>query len=94
MQKTQQAASPVTISRTRWTTTAGLLLAATSLTMAAMPPADTVLLHGHIYTANTQQRWVEALAIRGDSIVAVGTTARWKSCVRLRPRSSTSQAAW
>jgi predicted amidohydrolase YtcJ len=56
-------------------TAASLLLGATNLCMAAAPPADTVLLHGHIYTANPQQRWVEAVAIRGDNIVAVGTTA-------------------
>ncbi len=56
-------------------TAASLLLAATSLCMAATPPADTLLLHGHIYTANPQQRWVEGLAIRGDTIVAAGTTA-------------------
>ena len=69
-----QKRSKLSISQKR-ITTAGLLLAATTFCMAATPPADTLLLHGHIYTANPQQRWVEALAIRGDSIVAAGTTA-------------------
>jgi predicted amidohydrolase YtcJ len=60
----------------RWRLTAAcLLLTVTRLCLGATQPADTVLLHGHIYTANPQQRWVEALAIRGDSILAVGTTA-------------------
>ena len=35
--------------------------------------ADTVILHGKIYTLNPQQPWADALAIRGDHIVAVGS---------------------
>jgi predicted amidohydrolase YtcJ len=34
---------------------------------------DMVLLHGHIYTSNPQQKWAEAVAISDDKIVAVGT---------------------
>ena len=75
MKQTHRATREVTISQRRRITAASLLLAATTLCMGATPPADTLLLHGHIYTANPQQRWVEALAVRGDSIVAVGTTA-------------------
>ncbi len=37
-------------------------------------PADTVVVNAHIYTVNLQQPWAEALAIRGDRIVAVGST--------------------
>jgi predicted amidohydrolase YtcJ len=37
--------------------------------------ADTVVLHGRIYTLNPKQPWAEALAIRGDRIVAVGSEA-------------------
>ncbi len=51
------------------------MLTASGVCLAAPTAADVVLLHGHIYTANPQQRWVEALAIRGDSILAVGSTA-------------------
>jgi len=36
-------------------------------------PADTIVLHGKIYTLNPQQAWAEALAIRGERIVAVGS---------------------
>jgi predicted amidohydrolase YtcJ len=37
--------------------------------------ADTVVLHGRIYTLNSKQPWAQALAIRGDKIVAVGDDA-------------------
>jgi predicted amidohydrolase YtcJ len=49
-----------------------------SLAMAASAqrktqPADTIVLHGKIYTLNPKQEWAEALAIRGERIVAVGS---------------------
>jgi predicted amidohydrolase YtcJ len=37
-------------------------------------PADTVVLNARVYTVNPKQPWAEALAIRGDKIVAVGST--------------------
>jgi predicted amidohydrolase YtcJ len=37
--------------------------------------ADTVVLHGKIFTLNSKQPWAEALAIRGDRIIAVGSDA-------------------
>jgi predicted amidohydrolase YtcJ len=40
--------------------------------------ADTVVLHGRIYTLNPSQPWAEALAIRGDRIVAVGSDSEVK----------------
>jgi hypothetical protein len=40
----------------------------------APPPPDLVLLNARIFTANPAAPWAEALAIRGDRIVAVGTT--------------------
>src|SRR3984885_6792999 len=46
-----------------------------SLAGQALFSSDTVLVNGHIYTANTQNRWVEALAITGDKIDAVGSNA-------------------
>jgi predicted amidohydrolase YtcJ len=36
---------------------------------------DMVVLHGRIYTLDAKQPWVQALAIRGDKIVAVGDDA-------------------
>jgi predicted amidohydrolase YtcJ len=41
--------------------------------VAASPPADLVLLHGKIHTEDADRRIVQALAVRGNSIVAVGT---------------------
>jgi hypothetical protein len=39
----------------------------------AAPYAGLLLLHGHIYTANPDQPWVQALAIGGGKILAVGS---------------------
>lgn len=39
----------------------------------ATPSADLLMVNARIYTVNSRQPWAEALAIRGDRIVAVGT---------------------
>ena len=36
-------------------------------------PADTILLHGRIYTVNAKHPWAQALAIRDGKLVAVGS---------------------
>src|ERR1700753_3852928 len=36
--------------------------------------ADTLLVNGHIYTANPDAPWAEAVAIRGNRIEAIGST--------------------
>jgi len=36
-------------------------------------PADTIVLHGRVYTENTKQPWAQAVAIRGAKIAAVGS---------------------
>src|SRR6202167_1625966 len=46
-----------------------------SLTCQALFSSDTVLVNGHIYTANARHQWAEALAITGDKIDAVGSNA-------------------
>ncbi len=38
-------------------------------------PADVIVVHGHIFLADSTDTFVEALAIRGDTVMAVGTTA-------------------
>lgn len=52
-------------------------LVAASTTPASAQPrrtvADTVILHGKIYTVNPRQPWVEAVAIRNGRIIAVGS---------------------
>jgi len=45
------------------------------LSACAPPAADTVLLNGKIFTANPSQPWVEAVAVRGERVVAVGSSA-------------------
>lgn len=40
------------------------------------PPADLVLLHGRIHTEDAQRSVVEALAVRGNTVVAVGSNAQ------------------
>ena len=37
------------------------------------PAADTVIVNARIYTVNVRQPWAEALAIRGDKVLAVGS---------------------
>jgi predicted amidohydrolase YtcJ len=53
----------------------------------AAPPDTTLFVHGHIYTANPAQPWVEALAVQGAKIAAVGSdralSAQWGSKARV-----------
>ena len=41
-----------------------------------VPPADVILTNARIYTMNPQSKWAEAVAIRGEQIVAVGERKR------------------
>jgi predicted amidohydrolase YtcJ len=52
----------------------GCAVAAVGQTSAAVP-ADMLLVHGRIYTLDSRQPWVEALAVHNGRIVAVGTQA-------------------
>jgi len=53
-----------------------VILALLAVTSACAPPSpDAVLLNGRVFTANPAQPWAEALAVRGDRVIAVGTTA-------------------
>ena len=51
-----------------------LLLAAVTFPAAAESslPADIIVVNARIYTVNPQQAWAEAIAVRGDKILAVG----------------------
>src|SRR5688572_32854400 len=42
---------------------------------ATAPDPDTILTNGRVFTANPAQPWAEAIAIRGDRVIAVGSTA-------------------
>jgi predicted amidohydrolase YtcJ len=53
-------------------------LASTSTAVAQdvkAQPADTILINGKVYTADAKQLWAQAVAIRGEKIVAVGDGA-------------------
>lgn len=41
---------------------------------AAAAPADLVLFNGRVFTANMRSQVVEAFAVRGDTVIAVGTS--------------------
>ena len=56
---------------------AALALATTTLTLpawaAAEKPADVVFRNGAVYTVDPETPWADAVAVRGDRIVYVGT---------------------
>ncbi len=49
-----------------------LLLLLLALPAQATPPADTILYHGKVFTADADHPWAQAVAIRGARILAVG----------------------
>jgi len=52
-----------------------LILAVAASVPAAAQTADLILLNGRVYTLDPERPWAEAVAIEGDRITAVGTTA-------------------
>jgi predicted amidohydrolase YtcJ len=54
-------------------------LAAAAIASAQAPDADLLLINGKVFTADPAAPWVEAIAIRGERITAVGTTAAIRS---------------
>jgi predicted amidohydrolase YtcJ len=63
-----------------------IALGACAAARAAVPDT-TLFVHGHIYTADPAKPWVEALAVKGARIAAVGSdrelTSRWRSGARV-----------
>lgn len=57
------------------------LLVASVTPGQAQGPADLVLLNGRVYTLDESRPWAEAIAIRGDRVLAVGTTAEVRTFV-------------
>ena len=67
---------PLWPSRTmRCGSAAGIALFVGAAAACAPLPPDLVLLNARVFTADPAQPWTEALAIRGDRITAVGTSA-------------------
>jgi len=60
---------------TRSLARAGVLLWALLVGACAPAAPDLVLTGGRVFTATDERPWAEAIAIRGDRVVAVGTTA-------------------
>lgn len=56
---------------------AAIIVAACAMACSKKQPADWIIV-GKIWTGNAEQPWAEAFAIRGDSIIAVGTEAEMK----------------
>jgi hypothetical protein len=55
------------------------VLFSAGLASAQSSAPDLILLNGKIFTGNTAQLHVEAVAIRGDRVVAIGESAKMKS---------------
>ncbi len=51
------------------------ILALASCAWAQAPVADTVIVNARVYTVNPKQPWAEAVAVRGDKILAVGSSS-------------------
>jgi predicted amidohydrolase YtcJ len=58
---------------TRRVTTAAILTAAVATTSVAAPGGTTLLVHGHIYTADPARPWAEAVLVEGERIAQVGS---------------------
>lgn len=63
-----------------------LVVAASSAAAKAPAPADTVLHHGTILTVDAKDRVVEAMAIRGGRIVALGSDTAIKAFIGKRTK--------
>src|SRR5262245_41673685 len=55
-----------------------ILLFSFSSVDTKVPPADVVFINGNIYTVNAKQPHAEAVAVKGDRIVFVGSNAAVK----------------
>jgi predicted amidohydrolase YtcJ len=61
-------------------------LGVASVTLAADPPADLVLLHGKIHTEDAGRGVAQAMALRGNTIIAVGADQTVSALVGPRTR--------
>ena len=60
----------------------------------AVDAADSVHLNGKIYTVNPAQAWAEAIAVRGDRIVYVGSDAGARRFIGAATRVVDLEAGW
>ena len=73
--------------------TIALAAAAAVVVSAQAPDADLILINGKVFTADPAAPWAEAIAIHGERITAVGTTAAIRSRAPRRPPESSTPAA-
>src|SRR5215213_527987 len=64
-----------------------LLLIFTPLTQPRVAPADLVFRNGNVYTANDKAPRAEAIAVKGDRIVFVGSNAAAEKYVGANTRT-------
>lgn len=55
-----------------------LLLACIAATAVAADPVDVVFINGNVYTGNEKQPHAEAVAVKGDRVVFVGSNEEAK----------------
>jgi predicted amidohydrolase YtcJ len=53
----------------------GLAMAGGAAAAERQAPADSVIVHGKVYTVEAKRPWAQAVAVRGGKIVAVGKNA-------------------
>ena len=63
------------------------VLTAVGIAAAGEAPPDVALLHGYIHTENAQRAVAQAMALRGNTIVAVGSDAAIAATVSTRTRT-------
>ncbi|MGE3343296.1 MAG: amidohydrolase [Vicinamibacterales bacterium] len=62
-------------------TTTGVALLGLVTVLAAQPTPELLLTNGRVYTLDAARPWAEAIAIRGDRIVAVGSAQETRAAV-------------
>ena len=62
------------------------IAAAAQAPTAAQAPADLALLHGRIHTEDAQRSIAQAIALRGNTIIAVGTKEELQASTQPRVR--------
>ncbi len=67
--------------RVVWLGLVGLVLAGAAVPAAAQGVADLALINGRVYTLDEGRPWAEAVAIRGEAILAVGSSAEIRKVI-------------
>jgi len=82
------------VSLSGWLVTALTVAFAAESAGPSQQAPDLVLLGGKVFTSDTARPWTEAVAIRGERIVAVGTTADLRRLAGASTRVIDVGGAW